>query len=181
MSERKISAADSSGRQEAGRKPEHETERDGALPDTRIVDFIRKHHVMTLATSAGNTPYCANLFYAYLGEANCFAVTSSDATRHGAEARLNPCVAGSIVLETRMVGNVQGLQFQGTMRRPAATELSAVRKGYLRRFPYAAVMDLELWIITLEWAKLTDNRLGFGKKLHWESPGHTPQASNRME
>lgn len=150
-------------------QPPQQPQSHRTLPDKRITDFIRKHHVMTLATSAGEKPYCANLFYAYDAAENCFVVTTDGATRHGAEAERNPYVAGSIVLETRIVGRVQGLQFEGTMLRPEAQCLAAARACYLKRFPYAAAMELQLWIIAPDFAKLTDNRLGFGKKLVWHA------------
>jgi uncharacterized protein len=35
------------------------------------------------------------------------------------------------------------------------------------RFPVAALMDTRLWIVRLTFIKMTDNRLGFGKKLIW--------------
>ncbi len=34
-------------------------------PDKKITEFILKHHVLTLATSADNSPWCANCFYVY--------------------------------------------------------------------------------------------------------------------
>ena len=33
--------------------------------DPRIVRFIGRHHVLTLATVAGEQPYCSHAFYAY--------------------------------------------------------------------------------------------------------------------
>lgn len=143
--------------------------------DKKIVDFIKKHHVMTLGTLSeesvgGNkliTPYCSNLFYAWDGEH--FIVTSSDTTQHGKDALANSSVAASIVLETRTVGKIQGLQLKGKMYRPTTDErLKSARHSYLKAFPFAVFMDLELWIIEPTFAKLTDNRLGFGKKLIWE-------------
>lgn len=50
--------------------------------DKRILDFIRRHHVLTLAVAAGNTPYCAHCFYCYLPERNLFVFTSDPDTRH---------------------------------------------------------------------------------------------------
>ena len=35
------------------------------------------------------------------------------------------------------------------------------------RFPVAALMDTRLWILKLTHIKMTDNRLGFGKKIIW--------------
>ena len=138
-------------------------------PDKRIAEFIGAHHVLTLATCAGDAPHCCNLFYAYLPQRNVFAVTSSDGTLHVAHLRKNPKIAASIVLETRTIGKVQGLQVRGTMTESSAEEKPDIRKAYLARFPYAAVMDLDLWVIRPDYMKLTDNRLGFGKKIIWET------------
>jgi uncharacterized protein len=139
-----------------------------SLPEKRIVDFIRKHHVLTLATSDEGLSWCAHCFYAYLAEKNWLVFTSDDTTKHAADAIINPEVAGGIVLETSVIGKIQGIQFRGKMRRPAHEEESAVHFTYLKRFPFAALMDTSLWILELTYIKMTDNRLGFGKKLIWE-------------
>ena len=136
--------------------------------DRRITDFIARHHVLTLSTVADGMPHCCNLFYAYDPQRNLFAVTSSDETLHARQARQNPRIAASVVLETRVVGKVQGLQIRGTMMPAEAETLPSVRKVYLGRFPYAAAVKLELWTIRPDFMKLTDNRLGFGKKFAWE-------------
>lgn len=135
--------------------------------DERIVRFLKKHHVLTLATTANNEAWCANLFYAWLEEEQAFVFTSSLDTRHAREALAHPEVAASIVLETRVVGNIQGVQLRGRMFRPEDEQLQRARKRYLRRFPYAAAMDLELWLLEVSHLKFSDNTLGFGKKLIW--------------
>ena len=136
--------------------------------DKRIIAFIKKHHVLTLATAAEGAPYCSNLFYTYLEEKNVFVFTSSENTRHAAEMKNDGRVAGSVVLETEIVGKIQGLQFQGIVLKPEGELLKAARTAYLKRFPFAVFMDVELWVLELTFAKLTDNRLGFGRKLAWE-------------
>ena len=121
---------------------------------------------MTLATATtSGEPYCANAFYAYDAERNVFVFTSDDTTRHAQEMLANSRVAASVVLETRIVGKVQGLQICGTAERGD----DADRKVYLHRFPYvAAIGELHLWRIEPDFMKLTDNTLGFGKKLIWK-------------
>lgn len=134
--------------------------------DERITKFIRKHHVLTLATVGGdNLPYVANCFYAYDTKRNKIIFTSDLRTRHGAEMERQPRVALSIVRETRIVGCVEGIQIEGIAER--GTE--EARKAYIKRFPYAAVAPLTLWEVTPTMLKLTDNKLGFGKKLIWQS------------
>lgn len=134
--------------------------------DERFIKFIKKHHVLTLATVNGEgMPYVANCFYAFDAKRNLFVFTSDLATRHGAEMAANSSVALSIVLETRIVGRVQGLQVTGRAERGD----DEARKCYIKRFPYAAAADLELWMVAPTLMKLTDNTLGFGKKLVWQS------------
>jgi hypothetical protein len=78
-------------------------------------------------------------------------------------------VAGTIALETWRVGRIRGIQFTGLIREPSGEELSRAKKIYLRRFPYAALTDLHLWTISLNYIKLTDNRMGFGNKIIWDA------------
>lgn len=144
---------------------------DGSVPE-RIVKFIRKHHVMTLASVSDNgEPWCANIFYSYIPESNVFVFTTEEKTRHGREMAANGFVAGSIVLETRTVGMVQGLQIQGRAERVQGETIKKAKNSYIRKYPYAAMADLDLWTLSPTKYKLTDNRLGFGKKLHWEAQG----------
>ena len=135
--------------------------------DERIVKFIKKHHVLTLATlePGSEQPYVANCFYAYDSERNLFVFTSDLATRHGSEMDKNPNVALSIVRETRIVGAIEGLQITGQAER--GDDKAKIR--YIKRFPYAAVAPLSLWMVSPKMMKLTDNKLGFGKKLIWQN------------
>lgn len=135
--------------------------------EERIVKFIKKHHVLTIATSVGNEPWCANCFYAYLEDENMLVFTTDLNTRHGQEFLKNQFVAGSIVLETMIVGKIRGIQFQGAVSEPDKATESKARSAYLKRFPPAVLMDTHLWVVKLTYIKMTDNRLGFGKKLIW--------------
>ena len=134
--------------------------------DERITKFIRKHHVLTLATVGGdNLPYVANCFYAYDAKRGKIIFTSDLTTRHGKEMELQPRVALSIVRETRIVGAIEGLQITGLAERGD----DEAKRRYIKRFPYAVVAPLTLWMVKPEMMKLTDNKLGFGKKLIWQS------------
>jgi uncharacterized protein YhbP (UPF0306 family) len=133
--------------------------------DIKIVKFIKKHHVLTLATSIAGKPWCANCFYAYLEQENILIFTSDMDTRHIKEAADNPKVAGSIVLETKIIGKIQGIQFEGVLK---FSECDEYKKCYLKRFPFAILTNTPIWFVDLEHLKLTDNRLGFGKKIIWK-------------
>jgi uncharacterized protein YhbP (UPF0306 family) len=138
-------------------------------PETRITDFFNRHHVLTLATASSNQPWCANCFYVYLEEENILAFTSERKTRHIGDTENQKQVAGSIVLETKIIGKIQGIQFLGLIEEPEGILIEKVRNAYIRRFPVAMLMDTTMWIVRLTYIKMTDNRLGFGKKIIWES------------
>ena len=135
--------------------------------DKRIIEFINKHHVLTLATTRNNIPYCANCFYFYYKENNMLVFTTDYETKHAKDALEQSIVAGSIVLETNIVGKIQGVQLQGKMYEPKGELLKKVKSRYLKRFPVAMLMKTNLWVLELQFLKFTDNRLGFGKKLFW--------------
>jgi uncharacterized protein len=141
------------------------------MVDSRIIKFFRKHHVLTVATTVNGEPWCANCFYVYLEHENALVFTSDAETRHGREFIQNILVAGSVVLETMVIGKIMGIQFQGTVSEPEGELLSKARSAYLTRFPVAVLMDTRLWVVKLSFIKMTDNRLGFGKKLIWPTPG----------
>lgn len=137
-------------------------------PDSRITEFIRQHHVLTMATSLDNRPWCANCFYTYLEDENAFVFTSDEDTRHMREATKNKAVSGSIVLETETIGKIQGIQFEGLLEKPAEAFYGKYKIAYLKRFPYAIVSTSPIWVVFINHIKFTDNRLGFGKKLVWK-------------
>lgn len=139
-----------------------------ALPEKRITDFIHKHHIFTLATSAGNIPYTCTCFYVYLDELNLFVFTSDFGTRHVDEMLAQPLVAGAIALETTMIGKIQGIQFTGMSALLEGELYETAQQAYLKKFPVANFKKLVLWGIQPGFIKMTHNRLGFGTKLIWK-------------
>ncbi len=137
--------------------------------DKRIIDFFYEHHVLTIATSVNNTPYCANCFYVYNEDDNILVFTSDADTKHASDFLDNPYVAGSVVLETKTIGKIQGIQFNGKIRKLEGKALKEAKKRYLKSFPYAVLMKTTLWAVDLYFVKMTHNKLGFGKKLIWQS------------
>lgn len=141
---------------------------DGVTLDKRFVDFIKDHHVMTIATVIDDEPWCASCFYSYLEELNAFVITSDPATKHASNFVSNKKIAGTIALETKIVGKIRGIQFQGEISTPMGELAAKAKTSYLKRFPFAIFLDSSLWIIEVSLIKMTDNRLGFGKKLFWK-------------
>ena len=133
----------------------------------KITKFINEHHVLSLATSFNGDIDTCNLFYAFSKEEVSFVVASSEDTNHIKNILQNKNVAGTIVLETKTVGKIQGLQFKATF---LALENKKLKKLYFKTYPYALALNPKLWQIKISYLKLTDNRLGFGKKIILQEP-----------
>lgn len=128
----------------------------------KITAFITKHHVMSLATTNGEDVSVCSLFYAYDAQSLCFVVASSEDTLHVRHTLENAAVAGNILLETKTIGKIEGLQFRGCMQ---LLQENTLKNLYFKTFPYALAMMPKLWQIHVDYFKLTDNKLGFGKKI----------------
>lgn len=130
----------------------------------KINNFINKHHVLSLATQDSKELSVCSLFYAFCKEENSFIVASSDDTTHIKHIKNNHKIAGNILLETKTIGKIQGLQFRGEF-----LELhdSKLKNLYFKVFPHAILMKPKLWKIKIDYFKMTDNTLGFGKKIIW--------------
>jgi uncharacterized protein YhbP (UPF0306 family) len=141
---------------------------------------LQERWVLALATLAPDDqlPYATPLFYAVAALPGCPAPTLVFASRadtcHGRAIADGPtAVAAAIYLETETVGEVRGVQLRGDVlvsTRLGPEAAASLRAAYLERHPVAAAhlgeRDL-LYALAIEWAKLTDNRIGFGKRLVW--------------
>lgn len=138
------------------------------LNDPRFVKFIHKHHVMTVSTSSHDQPWCAACFYAFNSKIGAFVFTSDDNTRHISEILTNKRVAANIILETKLIGIIQGLQISGIVERIDNEKMRELQLSYVKKFPFAILANTSLWALYPNSLKLTDNKLGFGTKLIWQ-------------
>ncbi|MFV0505206.1 MAG: pyridoxamine 5'-phosphate oxidase family protein [Bacteroidales bacterium] len=136
--------------------------------DEKISTFLKEHNVLTLCTKSDKGAWLAHCFYVF-DEKNMRLIFTSDpeGTRHGQEMTANESVAIGIVLETTMVGKVQGVQIEARAFRPEGEEYKVAKKTYTKHYPISNVAKLHIWTAEINSLKMTDNRLGFGKKLHW--------------
>lgn len=132
----------------------------------KIDSFLNEHHVMSLATMSDGELSACSLFYAFDLSTISFIVASADDTTHIKHINKNQNIAGNILLETKTVGKIQGVQFRGEFL-PLEDDL--LKKLYFKAFPYALAIKPKLWQIKVDYFKMTDNTLGFGKKLICEN------------
>lgn len=136
--------------------------------DERIKNFILGQKNLTLCTSENNQPYCASCFYAFIREENILVFKSAKTTKHISQALVNNKVAGTILPDLDDPGTIKGIQFTGIFIPPIDNHLEKLRKVYYKKFPFARAVAGDLWVIELISIKMTENTLGFGKKIIWE-------------
>ena len=137
--------------------------------DSIIESFISAQKNMTLCTSVNDTPECANCFYAFMPNGAKLIFKSIKTTGHISHALVNNKVAGTILPDISKIGSIKGIQFSGTFLTPQDDMLEQAKKIYYSKFPLALGISGDLWLIKLTYIKMTDNTLGFGKKLLWEN------------
>lgn len=154
-----------------------------AAPEQLLFEQLAEHWVMTLATrereDADAVPYCTPLFYALVLPddppacgAPLLLFASKTTSAHGEHLGPGPTrVSAAIYLETETLGRIQGVQMRGRVVRSDRVEKKVGRTllaRYLKRHPIAAPIlaakkDEKIHALAVEWAKLTDNRIGLGK------------------
>ncbi len=135
--------------------------------DENIKIYLKNNTVFSMATCAEDKPYSAPCFYAYDEDSQCLIFSSEKHTQHIVNAIKNNQISGSIYTEVSEVAQIKGIQFTGTFVIP--NEKEHYYGVYQKRFPFAKEMVAPIWAIQLNWIKMTDNTLGFGTKLEWES------------
>lgn len=97
-----------------------------------------------------------------------FWIMTEPDTRHGELMLQNPQVAGTVNGQPRTVMLIKGVQYHGRVRRLDEVSEQVARAAYQKRFPVSRKVSAPLWEIELDEMKMTDNSLGFGKKIAWQ-------------
>ena len=99
--------------------------------DERIVKFLKKMHLASVcAIDDDGQPYAFSAFYAFDELNFCLLLASSDESSHVKFLKNSKLVAGTVALDTKIVGKIEGVQFQGVMSEASASE----REIYFKRF-----------------------------------------------
>jgi uncharacterized protein YhbP (UPF0306 family) len=136
---------------------------------SKIIAFLQEAKVLTYCTVVEDQPHCAPCYFSFLEQDDNYYLLfkSSADTQHIQEALINPKVAGSVLPNRKIeVSSNQGVQFKGLFI-VDKEDRGKLKKAYYTKFPYAKAVPGEVWSIQLDHLKMTDNTLGFGKKLKW--------------
>ncbi|WP_158782101.1 YhbP family protein [Pantoea sp. BAV 3049] len=131
-----------------------------------ISRYLQKQHVLSIC--GGDPVWCANCYYIFDSTKTAFWIMTEQDTRHGINFVRHTQVAGTVNGQPKTVLLIKGVQYSGRVRLLEGEEKVEARKAYVKRFPVALKVSAPLWEIRLDELKMTDNALGFGKKLHWK-------------
>lgn len=130
-----------------------------------MVEFIKEHHVLSMATVHNDTPVSCSLFYLFIPQEGCFIFASDYETEHIKNIMQNPDVSAAIHNETKELQHIRGIQIKGMVTNAEERHANL----YLKEYPYAADIDhKEFWKLKITELKYTDNNLGFGQKETWK-------------
>ncbi|MDY0927564.1 YhbP family protein [Candidatus Pantoea symbiotica] len=135
-----------------------------------LIRYLKKQHVLSLSASHGDDLWCANCFYVFDAANMAFWLMTEPDTRHGALIQANPRVAGTVNGQPKSVLLIKGVQYRGVIQLLSGEREALARRAYQKRFPVAKKVTAPLWEIVLDEVKMTDNALGFGKKIIWTRP-----------
>jgi hypothetical protein len=133
-----------------------------------ISEFIKKLGTANVCCSDDNNyPYCFSCYYTYNADKQLLYYKSSADTQHSLLLQKKPEVAGTILPEKQEVMSIKGIQFTGVLLDRKNILCADASRLYLMQYPFALAMPGEIYTIRLDKIKMTDNSLGFGKKLQW--------------
>src|SRR5436853_2999883 len=143
----------------------------------RILAYMESHNTMTLATSQGESPWAATVFYASEGLKLYFF--SAPDSRHCQNLAVNRRVAVTIQEDYQDWRKIKGIQLEG--RVDLVDSLMAKAKAmavYARKYPdviklftnpdsgifFKAFLKVKFYCVTPEKLFYIDNEQGFGKR-----------------
>jgi len=140
--------------------------------------FLDEVSTLTLATSDGNVPWAATVFFAADSKFNIYFV-SDHRTQHGRDMAANEQVAATINPDCNNWHDVAGLQLRGTVSIVDGIERAKALALYFKKFPQidalfakpkgeheetiaARLKAANFYKITPEMIRVIDNEQGFG-------------------
>ena len=141
-----------------------------------IIRYLKAHRVMTLATSAGDAPWAAGVFYV----SHDFTVYffSDPKSRHCVNVRRNPAASAAIHENYADWREIRGLQIEGRVEEVSVVEIPAMMSAYVAKFPFVRdlltpeglfrvggkMIDARFYKLMPSRCVLLDNSKGFGHR-----------------
>ena len=134
-----------------------------------IIRFLQQQTCATICCkNGGGSPYCFSCYYVFNKENSLFYFKSSMDAYHSALIANNPIVAGTILPDKLNKLITRGIQLQGEVLQQFHPMAKDAYMRYHKKHPMALAIKGEVFTILIDYIKMTDSKLGFGKKLNWK-------------
>lgn len=134
-----------------------------------IVRYIGEQSIATICcVDPEGHPHCFNCYYTFNEEQQQLYFKSQEGSLHSQLLHSNPFVAGTILPDRLNKLMTQGVQFQGKASWEDPLHPNQANHLYHKHLPIAMAKAGHVWTIQLNSVKLTENSLGFAKKVTWE-------------
>jgi uncharacterized protein YhbP (UPF0306 family) len=142
-----------------------------------IINYIKAHNTMTLATSMDDVPWAATVFYAS-DHFKLYFFSAPD-SRHGQNLATNPRVGITIQEDYGDWREIKGIQLEGTVTMvDSLTQKAKAMTIYARKYPkiiqlfsnpgsgifYQAFLKVKFYCVSPERLFFINNEKGFGKR-----------------
>jgi uncharacterized protein YhbP (UPF0306 family) len=143
----------------------------------QVLDYLKSHNTMTLATSAGDVPWAATVFFAS-DDLRLYFFSAPD-SRHCQNLAANSKVAVTIQEDYQDWRAIKGIQLEGHVELvDSLIEKAKAMAIYARKYPdviklftdpssgvfYKAFLKVKFYCVTPEKLFFIDNSQGFGKR-----------------
>jgi hypothetical protein len=143
----------------------------------QIVDYLKSHNTMTLATCAGDVPWAATVFFA--SDDLRLYFFSAPESRHCQNLTVNQRVAVAIQEDYKDWREIKGIQLEGNVALvDGVVEKAKAMAIYAIKYPdviklftnpdsgvfYKAFLKVKFYCVTPDKVFFIDNAQGFGKR-----------------
>ena len=140
----------------------------------RVLEYLRAHHVMSLATHGNEGPWAAAVFY--VNDEFTLYFLSAPRSRHSVNLARNPKVAATVQEDCADWPGIKGVQLEGTVCEISGAEEKRARTLYGEKFPVvgklsqapasivAAMAKVRWYRIVPERLHFIDNSVAFGHR-----------------
>ncbi|MCR6587967.1 hypothetical protein [Campylobacter insulaenigrae] len=131
----------------------------------QIQDFILSQKVLHLGIIDDDCGvYCASCYYAFDALNITLIFASHNNTKHIQLASKHPNISVSIACDNKSICLIKGIQAKAYFTKANKKQ----EKIYFDRFPFAKFTEANLYSLEIYWAKYTDNKKLFCKKLEFQ-------------
>lgn len=134
----------------------------------KIFNFIKSEKIATVCylDSTGN-PNCFTCVYSFDFKGSYLIYKSSNDSFHAQQMMEGAKVAGTILSRDGDFDSHTGIQFTGQIGKVSQSQQKELSKIYYHKYPLALAISGQIWVIQMDFIKLSGKLKTFGVKLTW--------------